>query len=80
MKTTLTTTTFRCDKCEKESEPTQEFPYKEGWIYLYKLNFQKKPSKINEETQLAKFDRIEDKDKHFCSYTCLESFIRMKVE
>ena len=57
-------TIFTCDACEKKSNATDSFPYLDGWVYIFSASF-----KIKNE------GNIEMKDKHFCSQTCLATFI-----
>jgi endogenous inhibitor of DNA gyrase (YacG/DUF329 family) len=61
-------TVFECDRCKVQIERGQAspvFPYPEGWVYLYSLNFQWKSIP----------DRVERRDLHFCSKTCMLKYL-----
>lgn len=63
-------TIFVCDECKKESKIMEDdFPYEDGWKYLYNLSF--KTDKVN---------RRSSTDSHFCSKLCFELFIKKKID
>lgn len=75
------TTRFTCDWCNKIITDCQEFPYHEGWIYLYEINFQR-----NRKDAVQLFDkcagdvaRIQEHDKHFCCQDCFIEFLEGEV-
>lgn len=79
MKTKKSTVTFYCDFCEKSNLEREEsiggisiendvFPYDKGWAYIY--NFSLKIYAIEQTIQ----------DKHFCSKTCFEKYLKKIVK
>lgn len=56
------------------------YPYDEGWLYLYNMNFQRPDYPKPEETRTEIRKRIEVKDKHFCSKKCLIKFLGDIIE
>lgn len=65
-------TKFKCDVCGKfiVVESGSGFPYRQGWRYLYNFAF-----KFDEHI----FQGIE-KDKHFCSVSCMVEFITNMID
>lgn len=65
-------TKFKCDTCGKPvvMEMCSGFPYDKGWRYLYNFEF--------------KFaNRIfmgAEKDKHFCSVSCMVEFLTNTID
>ena len=60
-------TKFTCDQCGGFKDGCKEFPYAEGWLYMYNYNIQR-----NLE---GKVERISKMDKHFCSEECLIKYL-----
>jgi len=76
MKTTTVNTVFACDACEKnierqaDAEGKNSYPYEEGWVFLYNLNFQRKA-----HGSVPRVERTEFREKHFCSRNCFIAFV-----
>ena len=73
-------TTFKCDctGCESTTKikSNTEYPYKEGWVYLFKLD-----GKIQTPKYPATYiNQICAGDKHFCSMKCLLKFVKQLYE
>ena len=71
------TLTFVCDNCGKEQGvKDSKYPYDKDWCYLYNFNTQIKGIEIDTGVSV---NRIEQKDKHFCSAKCMLNFIANKL-
>ena len=66
---------FTCDICKNQIsvKNNEGYPYKLGWNYIHSFNIQ-----IFDEVK-NHINRINEKDKHFCSIICLKKFIDNNV-
>lgn len=59
---------FKCDDCGQQALIAKnnneiEYPYKDGWLYLYKFN--------GNSAGVEKPLRFDEEDKHFCREKCM---------
>lgn len=70
--------TFRCDYCDKSIECPMDpflFPYKDGWVYLYNLNF--KTSELPYKQVAGQHKEF--RDHHFCCREHLLKFVMSRI-